>query len=97
MMCSVARCGPCVCLAGLLVRLIGAGASRRGGFRLFAEQVLANGVTMVYSFVVTALVMLALKYTIGIRVDAEVEDEGLDLTEHAEEGYVTDRPSVVTV
>lgn len=74
-----------------------AGLFHGGGFRLFAEQVLANGATMVYSFVVTALVMLALKYTIGIRVDAEVEDEGLDLTEHAEEGYVTDSPSVVTV
>ena len=40
---------------------------------LLGEQALANGVTIVYSFVVTIAIMLALKATIGVRVDPEVE------------------------
>jgi ammonia channel protein AmtB len=31
--------------------------------------------------------MLALKATIGVRVDEDVEDSGLDLAEHAETAY----------
>jgi Amt family ammonium transporter len=37
--------------------------------------------------VVTALIMLALKATIGVRVSEDVEDSGLDLAEHAETAY----------
>ena len=44
-------------------------------------------VTIVYAFVVTTLIMLALKATIGVRVDEEVEDGGLDLAEHGETAY----------
>jgi Amt family ammonium transporter len=58
-----------------------------GNLSLFGEQLLANGVTIVYSFVVTGLIMLALKATIGIRVSDEVETSGLDLAEHAETAY----------
>ena len=58
----------------------------------FGEQALANGVTIVYSFIVTALILLVLKATIGIRVSEEVEETGLDLAEHAETAYHTDRP-----
>jgi len=36
---------------------------------------------------VTAIILLALKYTIGIRVSEEAEDSGLDITEHAETAY----------
>jgi len=61
-----------------------------GGFRLLGEQVIANGVTIVYSAVVTALILLALKATIGIRVSEEVEDVGLDISEHAETAYHAD-------
>ena len=43
--------------------------------------------TIVYSFIVTTIIMLALKATIGVRVDEEVEDSGLDLAEHAETAY----------
>jgi Amt family ammonium transporter len=58
-----------------------------GGIGLLLEQALANGVTIVYSFVVSGLIALALKKTIGIRVDAETERTGLDLAEHAETAY----------
>jgi Amt family ammonium transporter len=58
-----------------------------GGLDLLREQALANGVTIVYSFIVTALIMLALKHTIGVRVDEDVEASGLDLDQHAETAY----------
>jgi Amt family ammonium transporter len=58
-----------------------------GGTTLLLEQAIANGVTIVYSAVVTALILLALKATIGIRVSEEVEESGIDAAEHAETGY----------
>lgn len=64
-----------------------AGSFFGGGLELLAEQALGNGATIIYSFVVTTLIMLALKATIGVRVTQEVEDSGLDLAEHAETAY----------
>jgi ammonium transporter, Amt family len=58
-----------------------------GGITLLVEQIIANGVTIIYSGVVTALILLALKATIGIRVPEEVEESGIDAAEHAETGY----------
>jgi ammonium transporter, Amt family len=63
------------------------GAFHGGGLELLGVQALANGATIVYSLVVTALIMLVLKSTIGVRVPEEVEDRGLDLAEHAESAY----------
>jgi len=64
-----------------------AGIFHDGGAKLLGEQALANGVTIVYSFVVTAIIMLVLKATIGVRVPDDVEAAGLDLEEHAETAY----------
>jgi Amt family ammonium transporter len=58
-----------------------------GSARLLAEQALANGVAIVWSFVLTYAIMVALKKTIGIRVSEEDEDRGLDLAQHAETAY----------
>ena len=60
-----------------------------GGLELLAEQALANGVTIVYSGIVTAVILLAIKATIGLRVPEEVEATGLDVAEHAETAYNT--------
>ena len=60
-----------------------------GGLELLAEQALANGVTIVYSGIVTAVILLAIKATIGLRVTEEVEATGLDVAEHAETAYNT--------
>ncbi len=35
----------------------------------------------------TLLIMLVLKYTLGVRLSAEDESEGMDLTQHGEEAY----------
>ena len=45
--------------------------------------------TIIYSFVVTTVIVLVLKATIGIRVSEEEEETGLDLAEHAETAYST--------
>jgi hypothetical protein len=60
-----------------------------GGVDLLFEQVLANAVTIVYSFLVTFAIMKALAVTMGIRVAADTEDTGLDLAEHGETAYTT--------
>jgi Amt family ammonium transporter len=64
-----------------------AGIFYGGDAELLLEQALANGVTIVYSFVVTTLIMLALKATIGVRVSEAEEMAGLDLSEHGETAY----------
>lgn len=40
-----------------------------------------------FAFLFALLVMLALKFTLGIRVDPELEEEGLDIEEHGSPAY----------
>jgi len=58
-----------------------------GSAQLLAEQALANGAAIVWSFTVTLAIMIVLKKTIGVRVDAEAEYTGLDLSLHSETAY----------
>ena len=50
-------------------------------------QLTAVGVTLLWSGGVSAVLFLALKYTIGLRPTEEAEREGLDLSEHGERAY----------
>jgi Amt family ammonium transporter len=61
-----------------------------GGWGLFGEQALAVAATLVYSFVVTFVIVYVLDkvWPSGIRVAADVEDSGLDVAEHSEVGYM---------
>ena len=52
------------------------------------NQLISIAAAGVYSAVGAAVILLALKFTIGLRVDAENERRGLDTTEHGEEGYI---------
>jgi ammonium transporter, Amt family len=58
-----------------------------GNIDLLLEQLLANGAAIVWSFVVTFGIMVALKKTIGVRVSDEDEAAGLDLALHSETAY----------
>jgi Amt family ammonium transporter len=58
-----------------------------GGFHLLGEQAIAVAATMVFSFAVSFALALAIDRTIGLRVTPDVENEGLDLTQHAETAY----------
>jgi Amt family ammonium transporter len=57
-----------------------------GGGQLLA-QFEGSAVVSVYSFAIAAILALAIKYTIGFRVSAESEVEGIDVAEHAESAY----------
>jgi ammonium transporter, Amt family len=64
-----------------------AGLFYDGGLGLLGEQALANLAAIVWSFVITFGIMLALKNTIGVRVSEQTESDGLDFAEHAETAY----------
>ena len=51
------------------------------------RQLIAIGVSFGWAFVTTMGILLALKYTIGLRVDEQQEAEGLDISQHGEEAY----------
>ena len=50
-------------------------------------QLIAVGVTLFWSGLVSFVLFSALKYTIGIRPSEDVEHEGLDIAEHGERAY----------
>ncbi len=50
-------------------------------------QIKAVGLTVVWTGVVSAVLLYALKYTIGLRPVADAEREGLDLRDHGERAY----------
>ena len=58
-----------------------------GGIDQLWRQVVGAVAVLVYSFVVTAAIAIALDRLMGLRVDDEHEDAGLDATVHAEQGY----------
>ncbi len=63
------------------------GAFHGGGFGLLGEQALAVGAVAAYSFIVSWLLAMAIKKTIGFRISEEQEEEGMDLSLHAETAY----------
>jgi Amt family ammonium transporter len=58
-----------------------------GNPKLFGIQVLTVAVTWVYAFAVTFILLKLLDWTLGLRVSAEEEETGLDLSQHSETGY----------
>ncbi len=58
-----------------------------GNPKLFAVQALAAGIAMTYAFCVSYGLLVLLDKTMGLRVDAEHESMGLDLSQHGEAGY----------
>jgi ammonium transporter, Amt family len=64
--------------------------AKAGEFDLVGQvttQIWAVGTTVLWTGVVSAVLFLLLKYTIGLRASAEVENEGLDISEHGERAY----------
>jgi Amt family ammonium transporter len=54
---------------------------------LFVNQLIAVGATIAYSFVVSLILAKVIDLVVGLRVDEEDEDIGLDKSQHAETGY----------
>jgi Amt family ammonium transporter len=59
-----------------------------GETRIFIGQIVAVLVTYVFAAVMTFVLIKLLDATIGIRVTQEDETQGLDLSQHGEEGYI---------
>jgi Amt family ammonium transporter len=58
-----------------------------GGFTQLGKQAVAAFTVLIYSFVVTFILGMILKKTVGFRVSDEAEVEGIDENEHAETAY----------
>jgi len=58
-----------------------------GGLTQLGRQALCSGIVTVFSFVVAYAIGWTIDKTVGFRVSAEVEVEGIDVAEHAESGY----------
>ena len=58
-----------------------------GGTDLLIKQAWGVGVVAGYSFIATLLIGYGIEKTIGFRIKAEKEVEGIDLNEHAESAY----------
>ncbi len=59
-----------------------------GGTTLLLGQVVAVLVTFGFSIVATFIILKVLDVTMGLRVSQEEETQGLDLSQHGEEGYI---------
>jgi Amt family ammonium transporter len=56
--------------------------------KLVIEQVKAIGLTLVLAVVGTVIIAYIVKAVVGLRPTPEAEQEGLDLSDHGEEGYI---------
>jgi Amt family ammonium transporter len=63
------------------------------GKTLWLEQLKAIAITLALSVVATAVIAFVLKAVHGLRTGVEAEQEGLDLTDHGEEGYIYEAKS----
>ena len=65
-------------------------ANKVGDFDAMAQivsQLWDIGITLVWSGGVAFLIMLLLKFTIGIRATDDAQQEGMDLADHGEKAY----------
>ena len=60
-----------------------------GGTELLIDQIVASVVTIGFSFVASLIIGKAIDLSIGLRVDESDEEEGLDLSLHAETAYAS--------
>ena len=63
------------------------------GHTLWIEQLKGIGLTFFMAITGTTIVALLVRRLIGLRAPIESEHEGLDLSEHGEEGYIYDAQS----
>lgn len=58
-----------------------------GGVKLLVNQIIAIVATVAFSGAVTFVIAKAIDKTIGLRISADDEDRGLDLSQHSETAY----------
>ncbi|MDI6817181.1 MAG: ammonium transporter [Actinomycetota bacterium] len=73
--------------ATVAINEAGANGLLYGGMDLFVKQLIAIGATIGYSFIMSFIILKAIKAVMGLRVSEEEEINGLDLSLHSENGY----------
>jgi Amt family ammonium transporter len=73
--------------ASVAVNPAGANGLFFGNFALLKAQLIAVGFTIVYSGVLTYIILKVVDVTVGVRVVEKDETVGLDLSQHHEAGY----------
>jgi Amt family ammonium transporter len=63
------------------------GLITQGKTEQLIAQVVGAGTAFAWAFPVSLIIFLGIKYTIGLRADAQEELDGLDITEHGMYGY----------
>jgi len=66
-----------------------------GGFEQLIKQAVFVGATFAFAFTAALIVFVAVKYTVGLRVDDREQIEGLDLGEHDLAAYPDFQPTFV--
>ena len=66
---------------------VGYGALDVGRGEQILNQIIGIAASGAWAFVVTAVIMIVLKYTIGIKADESGETEGRDMSEHGESAF----------
>ena len=59
-----------------------------GNYYTIVGQLAATGITWVFAATMSYLLLRIIDITIGLRVPAHAERQGLDITQHGEEGYI---------
>lgn len=65
------------------------GLARIVGHTLWIEQLKAIAITILLAVVGSALIGAPVRRAIGLRIAPEIERQGLDISQHGEEGYIT--------
>ncbi len=73
--------------ATLAVNPNGADGLFAGNPKLFMVQAMDAGATIVYSVIVSFIILKTIDMVIGLRVEADDEVQGLDISQHSEIGY----------
>jgi len=73
--------------ASTLINPAGSNGLLFGSHQLFVSQMTAMAVTGVYSFIATVILLKIIDKFIGLRIDQESEQHGLDISQHGESGY----------
>jgi Amt family ammonium transporter len=78
-------------MAGLFASVAVNAAGSNGAFfgnpKQFFVQAAAVALVALYSFVVSFVILKALDFSMGLRIESEQETEGLDISQHGEAGY----------
>ena len=74
-------------LTGVFASLAVNAAGAEGGWMQVARQGAAAGITLVFSFGATWLILKLVDRLVGFRLPAGAEDSGVDLAEHGETAY----------